>query len=495
MQSSTSTVKIPTRNSITKIIPLDPSPIVAKFNRLIKIGGMYAAIKYKYLTGSEVITWIKSIKPTQMTVSAYRAVCLFCPEEVQLESDKTHFLNSGSELDSYQQIYILTHLSRDFYPDLISILGKQAINILRRKYSPWVENYTPQGVFKLLKNCDLATIFRDDLQIPKNFPSTDPSFSLYLDQAIEFDRFDWLTKHLLSDKNKFSKSRLIGKIQDRSMKVKQFLPEYWEQVVKPGHLSILTKLDLNLFDKAKLHSILPELCPELDKLTGLGLKILSLQSKFLVGYLLGFPVDQYIPTEQEILLAALNLSKMGLKEYCQHFNRQNRERIKGICSNPGLPSEWGLEYPKVNNDREAPANEFNLSKADSIYDFSSFDLVHLQTGPIFHFFTRCEFQHLLDKMKNPYNSQSLPICVASLISEKINLAKSHQLPICLRLIDTLTSFESDQIKIPHQPPQITSPRPVNVPIQSLDPTGREGGLDQTSPPSSLNSSLLREAFG
>ena len=263
-------------------------------------------------------------------------------------------------------------------------------------------------------------------------------------------------------------------------------------MTKNGFQSILEKLNLNLAQKALFHQLYPELCPELSELSPLSLKVLSLESSFLRGYLLGFPIDRYLPKDVELLGAASNLSKLSLKGYSAFLRIHNQKRIKHICQNPGLPSGWHIpnEIPKnlssdnihqidskitsLDQIKENPLNLANLSKVDQISDFSLFDIIVVQSGNGFHFFTRSSFEYLLKEKKNPYNKQPLDPGTLVLLEDRIKRANLMRLPECKTLLELLESLQSDQMTMPRTNQQITSARPTyqrrgSIPIQSLSP--------------------------
>ena len=161
-----SNLQIPKKVSIPKlVVNIEKSSVksgninsYSKIEDVLKFGNIYAVLKSQYLSGAEVMGWLRMaiVNPsktksttipehfmkTDTLIRVYRAICLHASEEIQLDGDKKHFLsNITVNMSPYQQIYVLTHLSRDFYGDLDSILGVEAIRILQGKYSQLVENY------------------------------------------------------------------------------------------------------------------------------------------------------------------------------------------------------------------------------------------------------------------------------------------------------------------------------------------------------------------
>ena len=485
-----------------------------KIENVLKFGNIYAALKAKYLTGVEVMVWLKSIiddshKPkTNVKISlvpypireikslirVYRAICINSPEEAQLDNHGHHFLdNKSGDMSPYRQIYILTHLSQDFYGNLDSTLGIEAIKILQEKHSPLISEHTSSSPIG-----DSYHFFKNHRAISKD-ESKSALISDHIKCAINEEYFDWVyhfswSQLLQANASRLRKKILLTEIKRRSIEIKKAVPDYWDHVTKKGFLPILEKLNLNLAQKVSFHQIYPELCPEISELSPLSLKILSLESSFLRGYLLGFPIDRYLPRDNELLTAALNLSKLGMMGYSAFLTIHNQKRIESICRNPGLPSGWhipettpkdlssnnihriDLSIMKLDQIKENPLNTINLSKVDKIAEFSSFDRISVQSGNGFHFFTRSSFEYLLKTKKNPYNKQPLDPGTLVLLEDRIKRANLMRLPECKTLPELLVLVKSDKISMPQFDHLITSFRPilyqprVQIPIQNLSPT-------------------------
>ena len=531
-----SSLQIPKKILVPKlVVNLEKSSVksgnvnpYSKIEDVLKFGNIYAALKSKYLSGFEVIGWLRCVivnpskiksstisehfMKTDVLIRVYRAICLHASEEVQLDegsssesfgSESTpsqsvgkHFLsNITVDMSPYQQIYILTHLSRDFYGDLDSILGVEAIRILQGKYSQLVENYASfSDTAKTRLISYPLNFFMNHQTIPKSEIVEREIILNCIKHAIDAEYFEWIHKHILHlvAQVKSIKTILLTKIRNRSIEIERAAPNYWNQVAKKGFLSILAKLNLDLSQKASIYRLYPELCPELAGLSPLSLKIMNLKSSFLRGYLLGFPIDRYLPKETEILKAASNLSKLGLKGYGVFLRQHNQRKIKYICQNPELPSEWHIP-DKISNDsstddftkicskvinldriKENTLNDINLSKVDRISDFSPFDRIFVQSGNGFHFFTRSSFVFLLRSRKNPYNNQPLELGTLALLEGRIERAELMRLPESKTLIELLELLESGKLTIPFNDQQITSARPrlpigLPISIQNLAP--------------------------
>ena len=132
------------------------SPGNEKIEQILEYGSIYAALKSEYLTGQEIISWLSTNSENCQTddsdifilgkITAYRAVCQYCSEEIQLENG-LHFLEKKlKDIEIYQQIYILTHRNKSFYDKLVPILGSQALNILQGKVNHYLNNNLPEAM-------------------------------------------------------------------------------------------------------------------------------------------------------------------------------------------------------------------------------------------------------------------------------------------------------------------------------------------------------------
>nr|QBK91310.1 MAG: hypothetical protein LCPAC202_02840 [Pithovirus LCPAC202] len=520
--------KLPKKKiSLTQLKSVSPH---SKIIEVLKFGNIYAAMKAKYLSGSEVMTWLRSViknspKITpiekiytmpEILIRVYRAVCIHASEEVQLDSHDKHFLDDiFVDIRSYRQIYILTHLSRKFYGALDSILGCEAIRILQEKYSPLVANcsrFLETGKIGLTRYP--LIFFINHQMIPKGEIIEKEILLNCVKHAVNEEYFEYIHKYILTQTYK---NFILTKIIRRSTEIKKSAPNYWNAVTKKGFMSILTKLNLDLSQKAKVYQLYPELCPELSKLSPLGLKIMTLKSSFLRGYLLGFPIERYLPKDEELLKAATNLSKLGLKGYEVFLRLHNQRKIKNICQHPELPSGWYIpevkvapnltpgdlsimssEIINVDKIKKNPFNDTNLSEVDKITDFSPFDRISVQSGNGFHFFTRSSFVYLLKTKKNPYNKQLLDPGTLVLLEDRIKRAKLMRLPECKTLFETLELFQSDQLTTPRGDQQITSARPSwlredPLSIQNLAPVYFSTSSENTPLPVLVGS--LMDALG
>lgn len=458
-----------------------------KLDEILKYGNINAALKSKYITGREIMNWLWSgAQPGCNTLHLYWAVCARCDEKDQLNNQGKHFLEVRKE-ESFQQIYILTHRSREYYGNLASILGLQAIKILQGKNSSLVSEYIRSSKSRLGVNSTMI-LFRNRF-IRSDSKINAGNLLICIKTAVNTDYFSWIEEHIELVGRQTEKELLLTEIIRRSKTIKSSAPGYWKNVAKDGFLPIMRVLALNLSEKVLSYDLYPELCPDLSKLSKLALKILSLTSSFQKGYLLGFPIDRYLPIDDELLKAALHLTNLGPERYCRLLELHNNKTVQRICQDPGLPSSWqvpqdihlatspnqfDLDPGIIDQDykKMEPSNRADLSLTDQICDFSPFDIVGVQSGTTFHFFSRGEFPSLIQTKRNPYNRQSLDPGILVTLKDRINRAKLMNLPKSATLLQLITRFKKGEITMTRRPaPPIGPGSRSNLSIYSLSPGG------------------------
>lgn len=130
------------------------------------------------------------------------------------------------------------------------------------------------------------------------------------------------------------------------------------------------------------------------------------------SYILGFNINRYFPTHDEIQKNINLLFEDGIESYYSMISLITKKTI-----------EDNTEGIIINNQD---------TMMESIVNYSSFDVVfeyHRENGKVQTFcFTRPEFNHLLETKKKPYTRNPLSIQCQSQIKEKIKIAKELDFP-------------------------------------------------------------------
>ena len=164
----------------------------------------------------------------------------------------------------------------------------------------------------------------------------------------------------------------------------------------------------------------------------------------IAGYILGFPIQCFIPNEEQIHTALVLLKAKGLQEYCAH--------IKPSIAPSYLPT--GIHATE----------DFTYSNSEDVIgenidDYTPFDIVAFRNGKHIYRFTRMEFARLAETKKNHWTNEWLPPSILCTIKARIATARELGLPNCrtmkehLQRVQDGTFFQSDDAKPATTPTQ------------------------------------------
>lgn len=147
-------------------------------------------------------------------------------------------------------------------------------------------------------------------------------------------------------------------------------------------------------------------------------------SNDLAGYFLGFPIQWWIPSDEQIANA---IGRLCANE--EQYLASVREYVRTTHA-----TTFGTNNPRR-------ANETNVLM-DDIDDYAPFDIVVYQNGDHIYRFTREEFSTILESKKNPWSNEFLPPSILATMSERHSVAKQLGLPKCRPLKEILSDDES-----------------------------------------------------
>jgi hypothetical protein len=159
--------------------------------------------------------------------------------------------------------------------------------------------------------------------------------------------------------------------------------------------------------------------------TGLAYKI-SLLDNDIAGYILGFPIQNVIPSDSDIASALTLLTELGMEEYINKMSKFVRQTY--------------LPFNFFNEKETNFSNETDVLCED-IDSYVSFDIVAYQTGNCIYRFTRAEFDKYIESKKNPYTNEWLPISVLSTIISRTKAAKDLGFPRCYTMMELFKRIE------------------------------------------------------
>ena len=128
---------------------------------------------------------------------------------------------------------------------------------------------------------------------------------------------------------------------------------------------------------------------------------ISLLGNDIAGYVLGFPIQNMIPTEEQIHQCIALLTKLGVQEYIKYIKEYNKLTYTPIS-------------PLNLDEKIIYANEHDVITED-IDNYVSFDIVSYQIGPHMYRFSRAEFSQLAKSKENPWTNDGSPPPILSTI--------------------------------------------------------------------------------
>ena len=251
------------------------------------------------------------------------------------------------------------------------------------------------------------------------------------DYNIALAQADWIEKFRYNE-------TLINIIIDRAIWLKDKAPMYYTNVAYTIYHKVVTELYKNKHlinvDPSMLStidSIFPDIIdPKIlkySKSPDLFCYKISLLTHLTAGYILGFPVQNMIPTDDQISHSLDYIGCHGLDLYIQHIQTNI---IKTYI--PTMPIECGTG---------TYSNETDVILED-INDYSPFDIVAYQVGSHIYRFTRPEFPQILKSKKNPWTNEWLPPTILYLIRSRLDASEELEFPSSRPLKELMSHLQT-----------------------------------------------------
>lgn len=298
----------------------------------------------------------------------------------------------------------------------------------------------------------------------------------------------------------------------RGLMLREKAPFYW-RVVEGAYRQYLER---GLADRSRkssrefllhLHNLFPSLVDErILNLSLVALRIHGMPAA-LRAYYLGFPLQWGIPSASQLTEALHRLSEQGVEAYTSALAVWQRDQLK-------------LQLPRAFGETtsEPPRNETDIL-AESIYDYSPFDVITHSDNGFYHAFTRAEFDSLLKKKQHYYTQKPLSSFLLKELSARLETASQLKLPPSRPLAELLNELNREEVPAPVPPTEVmarhlarTGSRRVGLLIQRRDhdgvlpvaprrglvlPTRRapDPGSESDEPASDIAQMLLQHFFG
>ncbi len=404
-----------------------------KINLAVNIGSVFLALESKWFSCQSLLNWLVDAPLSTHTKIAYKALCLNYPVNLQYLDDTYHFLSKRPEyllialtLESDIEVGelpdqntpdcnnpIIAHGFDILSQNGISIEDKRILRLILTGDGP--KNYVGSN----LDLCCKARIF----------PHLNISGHKY---NISLVNTDWTKKFRYNEK-------LASLILHRIVELQRTAPIYYAEVAYAAYYKVARKLnkDKLLISLSKDELIMFDtffnniVDKRILSYNNLAYKIAILGND-IAGYILGFPIQDVIPNDDQIHYALKRLTDLGPQSYAEY-----------IKSYVKLTYTTTLPFADVNKD-VIYSNETDVIM-DAIDIYTPFDIVSCQIGQHMYRFTRPEFNDLVKNKKNPWTGEFLYPSNLSTIQSRVSAAKELGLPQPCPLIELLTKAENDTL--------------------------------------------------
>ena len=422
-----------------------------KHNQAVSHGSIELALDEKFITVENLLEWLADRKVIDFTCElAYNAICKRRHPDTHYLKDGVHILAKQWRLAPVALIYGLKPSIKDRKEGESSELWNHVHESI---WNMKTDSHLKERCILLQKGTGTAKYLRENLVTLYGAGFRPEIPGLDNDQInaalLRMDRTDKLR----------SSGTLAKQLLTRLSYLQQHAPNYYAEVAykhyhkvavrlqKEKLLTNLTQEQLKLFDTF-FQNIIDRRLLSYDKLCF----NIAIMTSDIAGYVLGFPIHTFIPSDEQIHNAIGLLQVKGKDEYCAHIKKLNE-----LC---------GLPVGPFSDTKFSLANEQDLFGED-IANYVAFDIVAFRDADHVYRFTRMEFKQLLESKKNPYTNIWLPSPIVEVIKSRVSTVRALGLPIARTLKEHLDCLEQGQFLAPNTP----VPTPVPVAPVVLSATG------------------------
>jgi len=465
-------------NSSNKPINMPLVSLSQKINESVMFGSVFSALTAKFFTAQDLMEWLTTVSFDDSMNIAYKAVCINIHPNKQYLHDSSHFLMRRPQYSCIAfgyglNPYISDHAATDKNP----IIAHICEDIITFRNNPNIIKYcslvlagqgTSQYIHVRLLSCYKA----------RNFPNLNISANEINKSLVEAD---WTEK--------FRYNELLAMlILKRVIKLQKDAPIYYGCVAYESYYKVVKKMyvdklltQLTRDDLSLLNNFFPGIIDgKIFTYDALAYKI-AMFGNDIAGYILGFPIQNMIPSDKQIHTAIDNLTKLGITKYAEYIRKYIRSTyIPSVptFTDPDIISLDLRENSKfvetnilVTVDPETVCSNDQDVLMESIDDYVPFDVVSYQVGTNIHRLTRPEFETIAKSKKNPWTNDWIPCTVMSTIKARVEAAEELGLPPSRILADMLTRVENDTLFDPDEIPESeaqSDPVPPHALIEMLN---------------------------
>lgn len=376
---------------------------------IINSCSVYLCLKYNFISCEDILKYLLCNKVSTNTMICYKFICQFNKEQI-INNDYFYKITKDIE---YKTIYnIIVNESKD------------------------LENVTEE----ILCICDIYfntySFFKYDKVI---FKARSEILTLKLFGSINSNWYKLLIENdNLKPLQLYEFSRYEKLLIQRCLFLKEKCNSYWNNIARNEYKNIIN-IDNVDFNYIREYNLLFEdifTSNYIENVLYYKIKKLPLLKQ---GYLLGFPIYDYLPTKKDIDEKLLLLKEIGVNKYCKLISEKNKEIINNK-----------LEYIKKFNLGNTDEKENIVDRLyNNIIEYNISDLIFLYISNTMYIYSRSEFTYILKTKKDIYLNTPISKKIEKDIQLRNAFFKLNQLPNCKPLKDLLNEYkEKDIFELP-----------------------------------------------
>lgn len=340
----------------------------------VNIGSVFLALESGLFSHQALFEWLVTAEVTIRTKIAYKAVCSQIHPNKQYLNDEVHFLIKKPEYLHYALIYdVDINIPHQINSEDL-LVDRLCENLCKISESKEICDEAllvafGKGNYRLLDKNLIVNYLARNLTHIGSLPSEEINKALI--QA------DWTEKFRYNEKLPVHILTRISQLQVKA-------PFYYGNVAYKAYHTVVAKLykeklltELSKEQLKQLNGYFPNIInPIILTYTPLTYKI-SLLGNDIAGYVLGFPIQNLIPTDDQIKTAINMLHELGPEAYAQKIKNYVKQIYTPISL---ISSSSAISY----------VNDKDVIMID-IDEYFPFDIVAYQTGNHIYRFSRANF--------------------------------------------------------------------------------------------------------
>jgi hypothetical protein len=426
----------------------------------VHYGSVYEALEVQVFTHAELLRWIPTALFGERTQIAYKAVTDQIHPNDQYLDDGVHFLISAPQ-------FLAMAVSLGMKPNTMAKLGAKVCDdnsVLAALRTHLVNGYGTQSVVELTRlivtgagrepyvQSRLSTCYRCRNFVYSRLSPSEINYALL--------ESDW-TKKLRYN------VALAPLILARVAGLQKVAPIYYAEVGYKLYHAVAIKLhkdkllmNLSQDELKTFNTFFPGIIDARILTYCEGAYRIALLGNDIAGYVLGFPIHEFIPDDEQIAVALDQFTVLGREAYAQHI-------AKYALQLHVVPTPFSFADPTFKNDEDV--------LTEAIVNYSPFDVVSFRSGSHIFRFTRCEFAQMVEKKKNIWTNEWLPPSVLSTVKARHSMAKALGLPPCRTVVEMLERAEKGTLFSTDEPETLSQPMfnnlfdEVRLPLHAWSP--------------------------